>query len=181
MADNTPILKLPYIVLSQSQKEVTHNEALNRMDALIQTAVEDMTLTTPPTGIEGALYVVGTGATGSWASKDNYLAQYIGGVWVFYAPFEGLRAWNKATATAVVYKSSAWSQEDTAQAKIGFFGSTPAAKMAVTLANADGAIGGLTISATYSQAEGQALRNKCEELADDVRALKSALSNYGLV
>jgi hypothetical protein len=46
----------------------------------------------------------------------------------------------------------------------------------------------LPISATYSQAEVQALRNKCEELADDVRAvatlvhaLRTALVSAGLV
>jgi hypothetical protein len=42
---------------------------------------------------------------------------------------------------------------------------------AVTLNNVNNAIGGLGISATYDQVEIQALRDKCEELADDVRAL----------
>ena len=64
---------------------------------------------------------------------------------------------------------------------LGFFGSAPVAKTTVTLGNTDNEIGGLAISATYSQAEVQALRDKCEELADDVRALKAALSSYGLV
>lgn len=64
---------------------------------------------------------------------------------------------------------------------VGFFGAAPAAKTTVTLANTDGAIGGLAIGTTYSQAEVQALRNAAETLADDVRALKAALSSYGLV
>ena len=64
---------------------------------------------------------------------------------------------------------------------VGFFGSAPVAKTTVTLGNTDNEIGGLTISAAYSQAEVQALRDKCEELADDVRALKAALSSYGLI
>ena len=63
----------------------------------------------------------------------------------------------------------------------GFFGAAPVAKNTVTLVNTDGAIGGLAIGATYSQAEVQALRNAAETLADDVRALKAALSSYGLV
>jgi hypothetical protein len=44
---------------------------------------------------------------------------------------------------------------------------------AVTLGNVDGEIGGLTISDPPTQAEVQALRDKCEELADDVRALST--------
>jgi hypothetical protein len=61
--------------------------------------------------------------------------------------------------------------------RIGFYGVTPvtqpagADQAAVTLGNADSEIGGLTISDPPTQAEVQALRDKCEELADDVRAL----------
>ncbi len=50
-----------------------------------------------------------------------------------------------------------------------------------TLGNTNAEIGGLTIGATYSQTEVQALRDKSEELADDVRALASALSEPSLV
>ena len=64
---------------------------------------------------------------------------------------------------------------------LGFFGSAPVAKTTVTLGNTDNEIGGLTISVAYAQGEVQALRDNCEELADDVRALKAALSSYGLV
>jgi hypothetical protein len=78
--------------------------------------------------------------------------------------------------------------------KIGFWGVTPitqpagAAQAAVTLGNADGELGGLTISDPPTQLEVQALRDKCEELADDVRALstlvhalRTTLVNAGLI
>lgn len=45
------------------------------------------------------------------------------------------------------------------------------------ITNANGDIGGLTISASYSQAEVQALQAACEVLADDVRAITAALSS----
>jgi len=54
--------------------------------------------------------------------------------------------------------------------KIGFWGVTPvtqpagAAQAVVTLGNVDGEISGLTISDPPTQAEVQALRDKCEEL-----------------
>ncbi len=47
--------------------------------------------------------------------------------------------------------------------------------------NVDNEIGALTISAAYSQAEVQALRAKCEELADDFRALAVGLATPSLV
>lgn len=46
---------------------------------------------------------------------------------------------------------------------------------AVTLGNTNGEIAGLTFSAAPTQAECEALRDKCEELADDVRALSVLL------
>lgn len=78
--------------------------------------------------------------------------------------------------------------------KLGFWNATPviqpagSGQAAVTLGNTDNEIGGLTISAAYSQAEVAALRDKCEELADDVRALstlihalRTALGDAGLI
>lgn len=65
--------------------------------------------------------------------------------------------------------------------KLGFWGATPvvqqasASQAAVTLGNTDGEIAALTFSATPTQAECEALRDKCEELADDVRALSTLL------
>ena len=66
-----------------------------------------------------------------------------------------------------------------ASARVGFWGAAPvvqpsgAGQAAVTLGNTDGEIGGLTVSNPPTQAEVQALRDKCEELADDVRALST--------
>jgi hypothetical protein len=82
----------------------------------------------------------------------------------------------------------------TAGGKVGFWGVAPttqpsgAGQAAAALANTDGAIGGLAISDPPTQLEVQALRDKCEELADDVRALstlvhalRTALVTSGLI
>jgi len=44
--------------------------------------------------------------------------------------------------------------------------------------NTDGEIAGLTISGSYDQAEIEALRAKCEELADDARAMRAVLNAF---
>ncbi len=82
----------------------------------------------------------------------------------------------------------------TATGKVGFWGAPPitqpsgAEQAAVALANTDGAITSLVVSDPPTQLEIQALRDKCEELADDVRslstlvhALRTALINSGLI
>ena len=65
--------------------------------------------------------------------------------------------------------------------KLSFWGVTPVVQQSVLHGNTDGEIGGLAISVSYDQSEVQALRDKCEELADDVRSLRLALVTSGIV
>ena len=48
MADTSAILSLPYILPSQAQKHVTHNEALRLLDVMVQLAVEAFDAQVPP-------------------------------------------------------------------------------------------------------------------------------------
>lgn len=50
-----------------------------------------------------------------------------------------------------------------------------------TFGNTDNEIGALAIGAAYSQAEVTALRDKAEELADDVRAIRTSLASPALL
>ena len=105
----TPRLSLPYIVQSQAQKEVTHAEALNVLDALVQAAVETRALAAPPPNpIEGALYLVGVNPTGAWSDRGNTLAQWIGGAWAFRGVAEGFRLWLKDEDALIVWTGTAW-------------------------------------------------------------------------
>lgn len=56
----SPRLGLPYLVSGQAQKEVTHNDALNGLDFLVQLNVLDRDLNTPPASpTEGDTYIIG--------------------------------------------------------------------------------------------------------------------------
>ena len=84
---DTARLGLPYILSSQSQKEVTHNSALNRIDVLLGAVVQDRDLTAPPASpAEGELWIAAAGATGDWAGHDGDLAYFVGGAWEFWSP-----------------------------------------------------------------------------------------------
>lgn len=110
MANTTGRLLLPYIVQSQSQKEVTHNQALNLLDVLLQAVAQDVGLNTPPgSPTVGQCWVVGSSPTGAWAGKAGQIAQAVeGGSWYFVAPFKRLRLWNEAADEYFVYDGSAW-------------------------------------------------------------------------
>ena len=105
----TPKLSLPYIAASQSQKEVTHNEALNVIDLLLDRSVLDKDLTEPPsTPAEGAAYIIPTGATGVWAGKTGQIAQFIGGAWRYVVPLVGWLFYVVDEDKYYAYRSSTW-------------------------------------------------------------------------
>ncbi len=57
--DQTPNLKLPYILPSQAQKHVTHNEALRLLDAVVHLSVRSRSRTdAPETPAGGDRYLV---------------------------------------------------------------------------------------------------------------------------
>ena len=76
---STGRLSLPYIVTAQAQKEVTHNDGLNRLDAFVTPVVADIASAPPGSPAEGDLYIVGASATGAFAGKEDNLAQYLTG------------------------------------------------------------------------------------------------------
>ncbi len=107
---STPRLAMPYILASQSQKEITHNEALNRLDLLVQTIVRDRDLSAPPGSLaEGDIWIVAGAATGDWAGQEDSLAQYIGGAWSFISPQPGFQVYIEDEALSVVFHGSGWS------------------------------------------------------------------------
>jgi hypothetical protein len=101
-------LGLPYIVTSQAQKEVTHNDSLNRLDAFVTPVVADLTDTPPGSPTEGDLIIVGTSPTGVFVGQDNNIAQYLTGGWVFYTPFKWMDAVVESLDTRMAYDGSTW-------------------------------------------------------------------------
>jgi hypothetical protein len=84
MADDTPRLSLPMLAAGQAQKELTHNEALVLIDALIGARVEAANAAAPPAGpIAGQCWAVGASPTGAWAGQAGALAIATVGGWRF--------------------------------------------------------------------------------------------------
>lgn len=105
---NTPKLALPYIATGQAQKELTHNDALSDLDALVQLRVLDRDLATPPASpADGAAYIVPSSPTGLWSGQAGKLAFYFSG-WRFKTPLAGFRAYVVDEAIYVYYNGSAW-------------------------------------------------------------------------
>jgi hypothetical protein len=105
---NSPRFSIPYIVASQAQKEVTHNDAVNDLESLAQISVINATTNAPPASLaEGDSYIIGPSPTGAWAGQAGKVASYYSG-WRIKTPQEGWVAWIQDADQLVIYDGSAW-------------------------------------------------------------------------
>ncbi len=105
----TPNLGLPQLAADQAQKHVTVNEALLGLDALVQLAVLDRDLATPPgSPAQGARYLVAASPTGAWAGHADHIAAWLDGAWRFFIPGAGWLAWVADEAALLAWNGSAW-------------------------------------------------------------------------
>ncbi len=106
----SPNLSLDYIAPQQAQKHVTHNEAIRRLDALVQMSVESRAVAVAPgSPVEGAAYIVAGGASGAWTGWEGDVAAFQDGAWVRLTPTAGWRAWVRDEAALVAFNGTGWS------------------------------------------------------------------------
>lgn len=109
--DASARLGLPYLAAGQLQKHVTLNEALTRLDALIQTAVVSRTTSDQPADpAEGALYILPEAATGAdWATHPiGSLLRHERGGWIAVPAPDGLLAVVLDSEEILVRREGVW-------------------------------------------------------------------------
>jgi hypothetical protein len=115
MSDTTTRLFLPYILAAQAQKHVTHNEALRRLDGLINLTVEDRTRTAPPANPdEGQAHLVASGGSGFWDGWAGDVAIRADGAWLRLPAQPGWRLWVINEGVLLVRAGAGWIPLDTA-------------------------------------------------------------------
>ncbi len=169
MAD-TPNLVLPFLAANQSQKHVTVNEALRRLDALVQVTVQSAVLATPPgSPTEGQRWIVPPSPTGAWAGQSGRVAAWQDGAWAFYAPLDGWTAVDLSTDTLLMFNAGTgtWAgiitgifsdaaftlQDDidpTKQARFQIAGFTGGSLRIFSLPDATTTLAGLSVAQTFA-------------------------------
>lgn len=107
--DNTARLALPFIVAGQALKHITHNEALGRLDALVQPVVEAATLAVPPASpLAGEAWLVPAGAGGAWAGHGREIAAWQDGAWRFFDPAPGWQVYDRQAGALKLFSGTDW-------------------------------------------------------------------------
>ena len=106
---NTNRLGLPLLLPAQAQKHVTVNEALTRVDGLVQLTLVSGSLFTPPSAVaDGEAYSVPTGGVNEWEGHDGEIAIRTNGGWDFVIPKRGWRAIVLDQGCTALFDGSAW-------------------------------------------------------------------------
>jgi hypothetical protein len=109
--DATPRLSLPYVAAGQSQKHITVNEGLSRLDGLVQLTVESRQVAAQPTTPDdGAVHILPASPTGpDWSGQAaGLLMRFEAGAWEAIAPAAGFLAWVRDEGQALVFDGDAW-------------------------------------------------------------------------
>lgn len=105
----TSQLSLPLVMPSQAQKHVTVNEALVRLDAIVNLKITASNVVTPPDASgEGACFIVPSGGEGVWTGRARQIAVRSNGGWLFLEPKVGWQAWDEPASRRIYYDGADW-------------------------------------------------------------------------
>lgn len=149
MSETTQRLLLPFIMASQAQKHITHNEALRQLDGIVQLSVLDKDLATPPgSPADGDAYIVAASPTGEWAGWAGDIAYRADGAWLRLVAGSGWRAFVADEGAVYLRDGALWAPMIRAQsvdlARGLFGGTTGMAVLEETLS----ALSGATVDST---------------------------------
>lgn len=98
---------LPQLQAGQAQKEITHNEAVGRIDALLHLVVESRHSAVPALET-GTAWIVATSATGAFADQFGQIAVCDDGGWSVIAPRDGCIAFVRDESVFIHFAAGMW-------------------------------------------------------------------------
>ncbi|KJV68737.1 DUF2793 domain-containing protein [Candidatus Neoehrlichia procyonis] len=103
-------LKFNLVLQNQSQKEITVNEALIKIDALMNNCILKLysnNYIDPPKS--GDMYIIGNNPIiTEWLNKTHYVTYYYINHWYFIKPKTGLTLWIKEKNQLYTYIENQW-------------------------------------------------------------------------
>ena len=102
----TPRLVLPLIAAGQTQKDVTHNDAILALDRLVALVVTSRSLAAPPAApAPGGCYIVPAAGAAAWGQPAGTLMHWLGDAgWLPEVPRDGQIALAADEAVMLVHR-----------------------------------------------------------------------------
>lgn len=107
--NETTRLAMPLLQPAQAQKHVTVNEALMRLDGLVNLVLQSVSAAQPPAAvIDGQCWGVPAGGQGAWSGQGGRIAIGSNGGWVFLPPTAGMRAFISDQGVGAIHDGGDW-------------------------------------------------------------------------
>lgn len=107
---NTPNFHMPLLFAAQAQKEITHNEAIVLIDALLAGCVE--AVVSNPASLspsDGQAWIIGSDPVGLWAGRAGQVAVFTSGGWRFAPAAAGMKLLDRSAGVILRNTGSGWS------------------------------------------------------------------------
>ncbi len=105
ISSRTPRFGLPFLFPGQGQKEFHLNECIAILDVLLHPVVNGILEAPPSDPEEGSCWLVASKGSGEWSGKDDYIACFQAGIWLFVKPMDEMRVFDKASGTQLNYQN----------------------------------------------------------------------------
>ena len=119
---NTSNFNLPLLAQNQAQKEVTINESLYLIDALINNTIIDYQLNVAPASANnGDTYLIAPNQVSNnnaWHGHNNKVAVYLNGKWRFIPPNTNMVFFLKNSASQLRWNGTSWSLDSKSYLKM---------------------------------------------------------------
>jgi hypothetical protein len=143
--DVTDRLQLPLLFAGQALKEMFHNQALAKLDMLVQPIVQSAELFTPPATPEpGSAWIVASSPHGDWAGHADKIALRSNGGWFFAQAQAGWRFHVLDRGDDVIFNGTTWTRD---RARADGFYVDGQRVVGARQASISGATGGPTVDA----------------------------------
>lgn len=117
--NSTARFALPLLAAGQAQKEMSVNEAMTLLDALVQASAESAGNDTPPGDpLPGQCWIVGSSPAGVWAGASQKLAVWTEGGWRFVQAREGFAVYLRSNGLTARFEEGTWRTGAIAAAEI---------------------------------------------------------------
>lgn len=109
MSSETTRLQMSLLQPAQAQKHVTVNEALMRLDGMVNLVLQSVSVATPPiTVLDGQCWGVPAAPQGAWAGQAGRIAVGANGGWIFLTPTPGMRAHVADRGLGAIHDGTSW-------------------------------------------------------------------------